>query len=92
MTLSVNIDTIQKLSDILLSDKARLVNLGSRPRDGFDVVTLQGELILHALAFRDGDTFKHSHASYTLLTQKVSDFNELSSVLDRDVDWEMSID
>lgn len=89
-----NIDTIQKLTDILVSDTANLLDVSSVLRDSLQRVTVNSQLILLVGRRLDGNTIENLHLSNSLLTQEVSDLHVLLSVNlnDVDIDWEMGVD
>ena len=91
VSLSVDVDSVQELPDVLGSDEAGLVDLRGASADVLNVVTLQDELILDGLVLGDGDALQHLHDSHPLLAQEVSDLDRLSRVLDGDVDGEVSV-
>jgi hypothetical protein len=86
-----DVDTIQELTDILVLDETRLLDIGSGLGDVFERVTGQNKFILLGLGSRDSDTFTHLDVEDDLLTQEVTDFNSIGGIVDDDVDGEMSI-
>lgn len=94
MTSFGDVDTVQELSDILVSDSADLLDICTTLGDVFDGVTRDNQFILLDLGEFSSDTFWDSNLSDLLVTQEVSDFNELGTVFfnDVDVNWEMRID
>lgn len=89
-----NIDTIQELTDILVSDSADLLDVSSVLGNSLQGVTGQNQLILLGGGVLDSDTVEDLHLSDSLLTQEVSDLHKLLAVglNNVDVDWEMRID
>ena len=89
-----NVDTIQKLTDILVSNTADLLDISSILGNVFDRVTGQDQFILLSSGEFDIDTVSNWDQSDLLVTQEVSDFNELLTVLVNgvDIDWEMRVD
>lgn len=89
-----NVDTIQELTDILVSDSADLLDVGTVLGNSLQGVTRQDQLVLLGGGVLDGDTIEDLHLSDSLLTQEVSDLNVLLAVNlnNVDVDWEMRID
>ena len=88
-----DVDTIQKLTDILLSDVGALLNVGGRERHLVDVNARELDLILHIGGTHELDTVQKSDTAGLLFTQKVTDLDNLvSSLLDRgDIDGEMGV-
>lgn len=88
-----DVDTIQKLTDILLSDVGALLNVGGGQRHLVDVNTGELDLILHIGGTHEGDTVQKGDTASLLLSQKVTDLNNLvGTLLDRgDVDGEMGV-
>lgn len=88
-----NVDTIQELTDILVSDSADLLDIGTVLRNSLQRVTRDDQLILLGLGRLNGNTVKDLHLSDSLLTQEVSDLNVLLAINlnNVDVDWEMRI-
>lgn len=89
-----NVDTIQELTDILVSDSADLIDVGSVLGDSFQRVTSDDQLILLGCGLLHGNTIKNLHVSNLLFTQEVSDLHVLLTVnLNKvHVDREMGID
>ena len=89
-----NVDTIQELTDILVSDTADLLNISGVLGNVFNRVTGQDQFILLGGREFDIDTFSNWDQSDLLVTQEVSDFNELLTVLVNgvNIDWEMRVD
>ena len=88
--LSLDVDTIEELTDILILDEAKLMDLGGFLGDIFDGVTFEDELILSNLRVGTVDLNGVADvlAADTLLTQEVTDFDLLA--LTGDVDGEVS--
>lgn len=93
MALFGDVDTIQELSNILVSDSTDLLDISTGLGNGFDRVTFDNQFILLGSRQGSGDTFWDQHLSDSSFTQEVSDFNELLGVFvdDVDVDWEMRV-
>ncbi|KAF0744960.1 hypothetical protein Ae201684_000546 [Aphanomyces euteiches] len=70
-----DVDTIQKLTDILFLDQAGLGDVGAVLGDLGQVDAAQFNLILDIGRADVGHTFRQSDAADTLFTQKVADFN-----------------
>lgn len=89
-----DIDTIQELTDILVSDSADLLDVSSVLRDSLNRVTRQNQLILLGRRLLDGNTLGDLDLSNSLLTQEVSDLDVVLTVNSNNVnvDWEMRID
>ena len=97
-----NVDTIKELTDILVSDEDRLVDLSSykikskftKPTRGGDllnVVTFEDDFILLGFRLHDGDTFEHVNVTDSLLTKEVTDFDLLTILVNSNVDGEVSV-
>lgn len=87
-----DVDTIQKLSDILVSNEAGLVNLRTGAGNSFQIITGHHNLILNELRSDDVATRLQSDGADTLLTQEVSDLDDGAVASQLDVDGEMRID
>jgi hypothetical protein len=87
-----DVDTIQELTDILVLDETRLLDISSGLGDGLKIVTSDGKLILLVLGSLTGDTLTHLDVEDNLLTQEVTDLNSITFLVDDDVDGEMSVD
>lgn len=68
------------LTDILVSDLADLLDIGSGLRDGLEGVTLKTELILLRSRDVDLDSWLHDDLSDNLLTNKVSVYTRQSPI------------
>lgn len=87
-----NVDTIKELSDILVSDSARLLDVSTSLGDVLDRVTDDAELILLVGGDLGGAALEDGDLSDVLLSEEVSDLDN-SAVLDEvDVDGEMGVD
>jgi hypothetical protein len=86
-----NVNTIQELTDILVLDETRLLDISGGLRNVFKRVTSDGKFILLVLGSLDCNTFTHLDVEDNLLTQEVTDLNSIRRVVDNDVDGEMSI-
>ena len=88
--------TVQKLSDILVTDTADLLDISGGLGDVLERDTSELNLILLVLAWLDIDTWVHGDPAHNLLANEVSDLDleqtSLLVLLDVDVDWEMGID
>lgn len=91
MSLSVHVDSVKELPDVLGPHEAAGVDLGGGPGHVLDVVALEDELVLGALVLGNSNSVEHLHDPHPLLTQEVSDLDGLSRVLDGDVDREMGV-
>jgi len=91
-----DVDTVQKLSDILVTDTADLLDISGGLGDVLERDTSELNLILLVLAWLDIDTWVHGDPAHNLLANEVSDLDleqtSLLVLLDVDVDWEMGID
>ena len=67
-----DVDTVQKLTDILVSYTADLLDVGGGLRDGFEGVSGELELVLDVLGGFDVDTWLHGDVTHNLLAQEVS--------------------
>lgn len=92
MALFGDVDTVQELTDILVSDSASLLDVGSGLGDVLKGVTGENELVLLGLRGLDGDALTDRNVTDLLLTQEVSDLNDLAVLQEVDVDGEMGID
>ena len=88
--LSLDVDTIEELTDILVLDEAKLVDLGGLLGDIFDGVTFEDKLILGDLNVGTVDLHGGADLLTTdaLFTQEVTDFDGLA--FNGDVDGEVS--
>ena len=91
-TLLGDVDTIQELTDILVADSGDLLDISSGLGDSLDGVTRNDKLVLLGRRDLDGNTLSDLDVTDTLLTQEVSDLNDLTVVDDVDVDGEMRVD
>ena len=87
-----HVDTIQKLTDILVAGNARLVDKSARARHIFDRVAADFNLILHVSRADDFYTRGHVDDTGTLLTQKVTDFHSGAIIGQIHVKGKMGID
>ena len=67
-----DVDTVQELSDILVSYTADLLDVGGGLRDGLEGISGELELILDVLGGLDVDTSLHHDLANELLTQEVT--------------------
>jgi hypothetical protein len=88
-----DVDTVQKLTDILILGHGGLLDLGARQRHLVDINTRDLDLVLHVRGAEVIDTVQQRDPSDLLLTQKVADLdNGLVTFLDRGhVDREMGV-
>ena len=96
-----HVDTVQELTDILVSHQHRLVDLSSylsqtlrsptRSGHSLDVVTLQNDLILLGLGLGDSHSLQHVDVAHSLLTEEVTNLHLLSLLVDGNVDGEVSV-
>ena len=86
----MDVDTVEELTDILLADEAKLVDLSSLLGDVIDGVAFKDELILGELNVGTVDLNGGADGllADALLTQKVTDFDALTFA--SDVDREVS--
>ena len=94
MALLRNVDTVQELTDILVSSLTDLLNVGSVLRNLLDRVTRENNLILLSSGELNLNTLSDWDQSDLLVTQVVSDLDELLAILlnNVDVDREVRID
>merc|ERR1719272_1252271 len=91
--LDVHVDTIKKLTNILVLDQTRLVDISSCLGDLLDVVSDQDKLVFHhgRVSTAGRDSLTKGHLSDLLLTQKVPDLDGLLIITYRAVDGKMGI-
>lgn len=87
-----DVDTVQELSDILVSHSGDLLNVSSRLGDVLQRVASEDQLVLLGSGDLHSDTFQNIDSSHLLLSQEVSDLDHGSIVQNIDVDREMGID
>jgi len=94
VTFLGHIDTVQELSDILVSNQADLVDVCTGLGNFLDGNTRNNKLILLSLGDLSLDILWNVNSSELLVTQEVSDLDNLMAVLldNRDIDREMCID
>lgn len=80
------------LSDILVSDSADLLNIGSSLGNFFQRVAGENDLILDVLGGNNLNTLGDVDAADNLLAQEVTDLDLSLVVVDVDVDREMCVD
>jgi len=85
-TLATAVDTVQKLTDILVLHQAGLVDQGGGARAQLDIGTLEDDLVLGRFGLHDLGIAQHINGSDNLLTQEVSNFDGLASLGDLGVD------
>ena len=66
-----DVETVQKLSDVLVLDGGRLLDQGGGLRHGLDGVAGQDELVLLLLAVLALDAVVHAHLADELLAKEV---------------------
>jgi len=85
-----DVDSVEELSDVLVLDEYALLDLGGRLRNQFQVIALDGDLVLlsrlHAF-----DAIGHGHAPDVLFPEEVTYLHRLTAVLDGYVDGEMGV-
>lgn len=86
-----DVDTIQELTNILVTDTASLLNVGSGLGDIFKIVTSDNQLILLGRRSFTADTFTHLDLESHLLTQKVADLDSVVGTIHNNVDGKVSI-
>ena len=74
-----DVQTVQELTDILVLDEARLLDISRGLRDILDAVAGQLDLVLDTLGGLDRDTLLHGNVADDLLAQEVS--NTRTSVI-----------
>ena len=94
MALLGNVDTVQELTDILVSGLTDLLDVGSILRNLLDRVTRENDLILLSGGELNLNTLSNWDQSDLLVTQVVSDLDELLTILlnNIDIDREVRID
>merc|ERR1711939_404663 len=83
-----DVDTIQKLADVLLLDQADLVDASSSQGHVLNAVALKDDLVLDIAGADHLDSFQSIDHTHHLLTQEVTDFHLLvinNSHVDREV-------
>lgn len=68
-----HVNTVQELTDILVSYTADLLDVGGGLRDGFERVSGELELILDVLGGLNIDAWLHGDVAHKLFTQEVSE-------------------
>ena len=86
-----DVDTIEELTDILVSDEHRLVDLGGRGGHSLNIVTLEDDLVLLGIGLDDSHSLEHVDVTHSLLTEEVTNLDLLSVLVDGDVDGEVSV-
>lgn len=86
-----DVETVQELTDILVLDSGGLLDASGRLGDGFDVVTVDVELVLLCLGDLDGDTLGHGDLAEELLAQEVAHLEGGTTINNGAVDGEMGI-
>merc|ERR1719272_1165506 len=87
-----HVDAVEEFTDILVLNKARLVDERRRPGGVVNVGAGDHELILNSgLPLRDLDTWQHVHNAHDLLAKEVTDLDLGAVVGDGRVDREVGI-
>jgi len=86
------VDTVQKLTDILVAHQARLVDQGGGAGDVIDIDTLDEDLVLDGLGLDGLGSANHVDDTDDLLAQEVLDLDTLATVGDVASDREMRVD
>ena len=86
-----DVDTIEELTDILVSDEHRLVDLSGGGGHSLNIVTLEDDLILLSVGLDDSHSLEHVDHTHSLLSQEVTDLDLLSLLVDGHVDGEVSV-
>ncbi|KAG7812483.1 hypothetical protein KL921_001715 [Ogataea angusta] len=86
-----NVDTVQELSDILVSDPADLLNIGARLRHVLERISLDDQLVF--LGGGDGGlaALPHLDFSESFFSQEVSDLDVVLAVLGHNVDVDREV-
>ena len=88
--------SVADLSDILVPDSARLLDVCGALGDLLEIVTAEDELILLVLGSLDINTVLSNDLADDLLAQEVADLNlpeaSLAVLVEVDVDGEMGVD
>lgn len=86
-----HVQTVQELTDILVLDRRRVLDVGGRLGHGFEVVTFEDQLVLLLGRIDDGHTGCHMYLADVLLAEEVTDLDD-GVVLGGDaIDGEMGI-
>ena len=86
-----DIDTVQELSVVLISDLAHLGYLSARKREVLVVNTLEDDLVLKVRVESSGGAWEQVKLLGLLSAQEVLDFNGLSILGDDNINGEMSV-
>lgn len=95
VTLLRDIQTVKKLSNILVSDPADLLNICRALGNILERIAGKDEFVFLCLRDLDCDTWAHVDSPHNLFTNEVSNFNELCTILiilKVDIDWKMGVD
>lgn len=87
-----NVDTVQELSVVLVSDLAGLGDLSAGEGEVLVVNTFEDDLVLEGFTHLAGASWEHINLVYFFTTQEVLDFNGLGVLGDDGVNGEMSVD
>lgn len=86
-----HVQTVQELTDILVLDSCRVLDVRRRLGHGLQVVALEDQLVLLLGRVDDGDAGRHQHLANVLLAEEVADLDD-GVVLGGDaVDGEMGV-
>lgn len=86
-----HVQTVQELTDILVLDRCRVLDVCGRLGHGFEVVALKDQLILLLGRVDDGYTRCHMDLADVLLAQEVTDLDDRVVLGGDAVDGEMGI-
>ena len=96
-----DVDTIKELTNILVSDQHRLIDLSSymsfkassltRSGHSFDIVSLKNDLILLSLGLSHSHSLEHVDMTHSLLSKEVTHLHLLSLLVDSNIDGEVSV-
>jgi hypothetical protein len=87
-----NVDTVKELTNILIANAGRLLDVGSRLRYVLNVITRQNDLILLSSRVFELDAIQQYHTANNLLSHEVADLYCPTILQKIDVDWKVSID
>lgn len=86
------VNSVKELTDILVLNKAYLVNKSSRARNKFNIVSCDDKLVFNILGAFACNTGKHVYNTDTLLSQEITDLNNLSLIFNVNVNGKMCVD
>jgi hypothetical protein len=84
-----DVDSVEELSQILITNVGALLDLRSRETHERDVVTTQLDLVLHVRRSDVSDALQKLHLTHTLLPAEVADFDDVACK--RHVDGEVAV-